>query len=236
MQLLIVHRDAELGAQLVQMVKDYTRHDCDLVANEADALDWARSHSRCSFLMTQLDQPGTDGLRLGGSFSELFPGLQTAFLPGYSRSEQRLEVANTKVFPEPIDGEAVLAAIQRAEQAGSNAPDLFHVVDVLQMCCLNASDGAVQMVDGDQSGFVYLRGGQIVHAETGGRSGGDAVIQVVAWGAVEFAYDRTIPAPTETITAPWDALLIDAVTRRHEQKVANPPRSRTWAKLRGRTA
>ena len=233
MQLLIVHRDAELGAQLVQMVKDYTSHDCDLAANEADALNWARSHSRCAFLMTQLEEPGTEGLRLAASLSELFPGLQTAFLPGYPRSAQRLEVTSTKVFPEPIDGEAVLAAIERAARAGGNAPDLFHVVDILQMCCLNRSNGAVQMVRGDQSAFAYLRDGQIVHAETGGATGSDAMLQMVAWGSVEFAYDRTIRPPAETITESWDALLVDAVTKSKEQKLADAPRSRARAKLRG---
>jgi hypothetical protein len=55
MQLLIVHRDPELGGQLVQMVKDYTRHDCDLVTNETAAIQRARDHSRCASLITQLD-------------------------------------------------------------------------------------------------------------------------------------------------------------------------------------
>lgn len=233
MQLLIVHRDAELGAQLVQMVKDYTPHDCDLATNEADALSWARRHSRCALLITQLEESGVDGLQLGASFSEVFPGLQTAFLPSYPRSAQRLEVTSTKVFPEPIGGEALLAAIERAAEAGPNAPDLFHVVDILQMCCLNRSNGAVQMVHGDQSGFIYLRDGQIVHAETASATGTDAVLQVVAWGSVEFAYDRTIQAPAETITDSWDAVLVDAVTKRKEQQLADAPRPRAWAKLRG---
>jgi hypothetical protein len=35
MQLLIVHHDAEMGGQLVQMVRDYTAHDCDLVGSDA---------------------------------------------------------------------------------------------------------------------------------------------------------------------------------------------------------
>ena len=48
MQLLIVHRDAELGEQLVRMVKDYTRHECDLVGSDAAALDWGRRHAKCA--------------------------------------------------------------------------------------------------------------------------------------------------------------------------------------------
>src|SRR5207253_9306742 len=101
-----------------------------------------------------------DGLALGGQLSEIFPGLQTLFLPGYPSAEQRLEVDNTKVFPEPIDGEALLGAIARAETAIPGAPDWFHVVDVLQMRCLSRRGGAIQMIRGTRSAIVFLRAGQ----------------------------------------------------------------------------
>ena len=55
MQLFIVHRDSEVGEPLVRMVKDYTRHDCELVSTDATAMDWARRHRRCDLLLTQLE-------------------------------------------------------------------------------------------------------------------------------------------------------------------------------------
>ena len=226
MDLLIVHRDAELGGQLVQMVKDYTTHNCDLVASDAAAAEWARRHPRCRLLLTQLEADGIDGLVLGGTLSEIFPGLQTAFFPAYPASEQRLEVAETKVFPEPIDGEGLLRAIERVEKAAADAPDLFHVVDVLQMCCLSRRGGAVQMVKGSQSGIAYLRSGQIVHAETLATQGEPALLEIVGWELVEFAYDNSVRAPVETITAPWDAALIEAVRQHKGTKLAQQVRPR----------
>ena len=92
MQLLIVHSDAELGRELVQMVKDYTAHDCDLVGTSAQGDANGRSViKQCDFLLTQLDGKGIDGFAIGGNFSELFPKLQTAFFPGYPAAEQRLK-------------------------------------------------------------------------------------------------------------------------------------------------
>ena len=218
MELLIVHRDAEVGEQLVQMVKDYTAHECDLVGSDAAALDWGRRHARCALLITQLEGDGIDGLGLGGALSELFPGLQTLFLPPYQASEQRLVVGETKVFPEPIDGEGLLEAIGRAETATEGAPDLFHVVDILQMCCLSRRSGAVQMVKGAKSAIAYLRNGQIVHAETTGGRGNEALIEIVDWQYVEFAYDRTVRPPVDTITRPWDEVLVEAVERHKQGK------------------
>ena len=217
MQLLIAHRDVEIGDQLVQMVKDYAGHDVDLAGSDVAAIDWGRRHSRCNLLLTQLDGDGFDGLAVGAALSEIFPGLQTLFLPQYPAVEQRLEIAATKVFPEPIDGEALLEAIARAENAVAGAPDLFHVADILQMCCLSRRSGAIQTVKDKRSGIVFLRGGKIVHAETTAQRGKDALFEIVSWEYVEFAYDRTVRPPVETIPKPWDELLIEAFERKKER-------------------
>ena len=108
----------------------------------------------------------------------------------------------------------------RAENATADAPDLFHVVDVLQMCCLSRRGGAVQIVKGTQSGIVYLRDGQIVHAETLATQGQSALLEIVGWSSIEFAYDGAVRSPAETITLPWDAALIDAVKQYKQTKTA----------------
>jgi hypothetical protein len=227
MELLIVHRDAAFGEQLVQMVKDYTTHECDLVPSDAAALHWGRHHSRCALLLTQLEADGVDGLSLGGALSEFFPALQTLFLPAYGAAEQRLLIAETKVFPEPIDGEGLLEAIARAEKAAAQGADLFHVADVLQMCCLSKRSGAIQMVRKEKSGIVFLRAGEIVHAETTAARGKEALFEIDTWEYVEFAYDRTVRPPVETITGSWDEVLIDAVERQKIRKLAQPEQRRS---------
>jgi len=211
MQVLIAHRDAEIGEQLAQMVTDYTSHECDLVGSAPAALDWGRRHARCRLLVTQLEGDDFDGFAVGASLSEIFSGLQTMFLPPYMADEQRLEIADTKVFPEPIDGEALLAAIERADSAASNAPDLFHVADVVQMCCLSRRNGALQMVRENRSGILYLRHGNIVHAETTAARGRDAFREIASWKWIEFAYDGSVRPPVETITEPWPEMLIDSL-------------------------
>jgi hypothetical protein len=221
MQLLIVHDDAEIGEQLMRMVEDYTAHQCALAESDEAALRWAREHAHCGLLLTQLDGLAVDGFALGGSLSEIFPGLQTLFFPAYPAAEQRIEIAKkTKVFPEPIDGERLLDAIETAAQAGPGAPDFFHVLDVLQMCCLSGRSGAVQIVEQTGSGIVYLRDGKIVHAESAFARGTEALLEMAGWDLVEFAYDPSVHAP-ETISTPWDEMLIQAAVGQKERK---PPK------------
>ena len=212
-QLLIVHRDPEIGRGLMQLVKDYTGYESILTRSESETLVWLRRQpqARPQILLTQLQAPGVDGFILGASLGEMFPGLQTLFLPAYTASEQRMEVAGSKVFPEPIDGERLITTIERSMRMFAGAPDLFHVLDILQMCCLARRSGGVQMVSGANVGTVYLREGDIVHSESASEYGDDALMEIVSWGEIEFAYDRAATAGVETIRKPWNALLLDAL-------------------------
>ena len=212
-QLLIVHRDPEIGRDLVQLVKSYTGYESFLTHSESETLVWLRRQPdvRPQILLTQLQAAGLDGFILGASLSEMFPGLQTLFLPAYAAPEQRMEVVGSKVFPEPIDGERLIATIERSMRMFSGAPDLFHVLDILQMCCLSGRSGALQMVFGANIGTIYLRNGQVVHSETGTEYGDDALVEIVSWGEIEFAYDRAATPGVETISKAWNALLLDAL-------------------------
>jgi Domain of unknown function (DUF4388) len=85
------------------------------------------------------------------------------------------------------------------------------------MCCLSRRSGAVQMVKDGKNGLVFLRNGKIVHAETTAARGRDALIEIVAWQYIEFAYERTVCPPLETIAASWHDVLFDAVTSQSDE-------------------
>ena len=211
MQLLIVHRDAEVGEPLVQMVQEYTEHDCAYANSGASALTWARGASRCSLVITQLDAEGINGLSLAGTISEMFAGMQTMFLPDYAATDQRVEIPHTKVFPEPIDGQLLLDAIGLAETQRQIGLDLHHALDVIQMCCLSRRSGAIQFVRGEKAAIVFLRSGNIVEAEFESMRGANALAAIASWNAVEFAYDYVMRAPADSITLPWDEAIAAAV-------------------------
>jgi CheY-like chemotaxis protein len=211
--LLIVHQDVEIGRELVRLVKEFTGYDSAFTSSESETLVWLRRqpHFHPRILLAQLEAPGFDGLALAAIISEMFPGLQTLFLPPYVAMQVRIEIAGSKVFPEPIDGDRMIGTIERSVRMRWNAPDWFHVVDVLQMCCLAGRSGALQMVRGSRVGTVYLHSGGIVHAETGGVRGYAALVEMVSWGEIEFAYDRAMTAATESLRGRWDQLLNDAL-------------------------
>lgn len=221
MQLLVVHQDPEVGEGLCDLVRNYAAQQVEYVASDAAALDWAQAHGACDLLVVQLDAPGIDGLELSGSLGEIFPHLHTFFLPAYAATAPPLEVADSKIFPEPINGERLLEGIAQAEAAAGDG-DFFHLVDLLQMCCLSEKTGAMQMVAGAETGVVYLRHGELRHAATARAQGMDALYEMLCWGPSQFAFDPTESPVEKTIDVGWDAALVEIVLRKREDRALPP--------------
>ncbi len=124
MQLLIVHREEEIGRALLEMVREYTSHAVEFRSSEQAAQEWAAQGGGCDLLITQLESESVDGFSQAVSLGGIFPHLHTCFLPAYPRSAQRLELPQTKIFPGPIEGEKLLQGIERSAAAPAT-PDFF---------------------------------------------------------------------------------------------------------------
>src|SRR5207247_10573229 len=98
-----------------------------------------------------------------------------------------------------------------------HGPVPFHVADVLLMWCLSRRSGVLQLVKETKSGLAFLRNGKIVHAETTAARGSDALLEMVSWEFVEFAYERSVRPPLETISVAWHEILIDAIASRRQE-------------------
>ncbi len=47
--------------------------------------------------------------------------------------------------------------------------------------------------------------------------GSDALLEMVSWEFVEFAYERSVRPPLETISVAWHEILIDAIASRQQE-------------------
>lgn len=221
MQLLIVHHDPEVGEGLHAMVLAYSDDAVAYVASDDAARSWAESHPECDVLLTQLEGPGVNGLALSSSLGETYEALQTFFLPAYHATAQLLEVADSKIFPEPIDGERLLQRLAQVA-AEERVGDRFHLIDFLQMCCLSEKSGALQMVAGHETGVVFLRHGELRHAATARAQGLEAIYEMLFWGPAEFAYDEESSPAEQTIDVGWDVALVEVVLRKREAQALEP--------------
>ena len=167
------------------------------------------------------------GLLSGGSLSEIFPGLQVLFFPAMPRQSNGWKSRETKVFPEPIDGDALLGAIERAEKASAGAPDLFHIIDVVQMCCLGRRSGAIQVVKEKRSGILFLRSGQIVACRDDGCARHSRLIRDDRMEVYRICLrSNQFVRRSKQLRLAWDEALIEAVTLHKQHKTMASHRQR----------
>jgi Domain of unknown function (DUF4388) len=91
--------------------------------------------------------------------------------------------------------------------------------DLVQMECLANSREVVRVTSGSHVGYLFFRGGGVVHALEGSLSGEAAALQMLSWNEGTFqTVDREWPAK-ESISCTWQNLLLRAA-QLHDEKEA----------------
>ncbi|MGO9837559.1 MAG: DUF4388 domain-containing protein [Polyangiaceae bacterium] len=94
------------------------------------------------------------------------------------------------------------------------------LADLIQMECLAGSKLVVRVTSGSKVGYLYFRGGSVVHATTPTSSGEPAAMEMLAWNGGTFE-----PADREwsqdTISSNWQNLLLRAAQIRDEKQTGS---------------
>lgn len=91
--------------------------------------------------------------------------------------------------------------------------------DIVQLVSVSGKTGAFQLKKGDISGEIFLRDGQMVHAQAGALEGEEAVYELSVWSEGEFVFQPGRAAPATTIKRSNTNLLMEAARRIDEWQV-----------------
>jgi len=100
----------------------------------------------------------------------------------------------------------------RANLVGASLPDL------VQMECLANSTLVVRVVSGDDEGYLYFHGGQVVHAMSSNAVGEAAFYEILGWNRGSFEPCSAGWPSGFTITKPWQGLLMSAAAASDEAR------------------
>jgi hypothetical protein len=96
-----------------------------------------------------------------------------------------------------------------------------NLADLVQMECLAGSKRAVRVTSGDLVGYLFFRGGNVVHALARSFIGEAAALEMLGWdeGTFEPA-ERDWPSK-DSITCNWQSLLLRAAQARDEKQAGS---------------
>jgi hypothetical protein len=91
--------------------------------------------------------------------------------------------------------------------------------DIIQLVSVSGKTGAFTLESGSSKGEIFLRGGQIVHAEVGDLQGEEAVYELAIWTDGEFVFTPGREVESTTIQKSNTNLLMEAARRIDEWQV-----------------
>jgi hypothetical protein len=95
----------------------------------------------------------------------------------------------------------------------------LHLPDIVQLMSVGGKTGVFHLTEGERHGKIYLRGGQIVHAELEELQGEEAVYTLAIWNRGEFRFEAGPASELRTISKSNTNLLMEAARRLDEWRV-----------------
>ncbi len=92
----------------------------------------------------------------------------------------------------------------------------LQLTDLLQMFCLSRGDLMVRVTSGEGAGTIYVRSGQIHHAQTEKGEGESAFFEILSWRDGHFEMLPFQDIGQDTIDKPWEHMLLEAMRQRDE--------------------
>jgi DNA-binding response OmpR family regulator len=178
-------------------------------------------------VVIDLSMPVIDGSQFLTLLNRQYPSTLKVMLTGVPSESARTESLGNgaELFlekPRNQSEEEILFAMLN-ELMRRRPEDGFHgvlrqvgLVDVIQMACLGGSSAVFEVKSARKRGEIYIRNGAIVHVSAGQATGQGALNRLLRLRQGEFRTRAYAAPPEESISAPWEFLLMEGAQFRDE--------------------
>ena len=203
-------------------------------ASAADAaLDFLKQR-KLDLVVVDTNMPLLDGIQFLGLLGKRYPDLKKVSLTGFATEERRSAclAAGAELFIEkPQSEEGFKAVYAMLDDLISWAPQQgfqgmlrrVGLQDVIQMECLGRNSSVLEVYNEHVLGRIYIENGSIIHAAGGELTGERALQKLLALPGGSFELVPFEPPPQNTISGPWEFLLMEAARMRDEMASQTPP-------------
>ena len=178
--------------------------------------------------VVDMNMPLLDGLQFLKLLGKRYPELKKVTLTGFVTEENRsLCLANgAELFiekPHTTDGfKSVFAMLDELinwaprQQGFHGLLRRVGLQDVIQMECLGRNSSVLEVYNEHVLGRIYIENGSIIHAAGGDLTGERALQRLLALPGGSFELAPFELPPQNTISGPWEFLLMEAARMRDE--------------------
>ena len=204
------------------LAKDAGKYELIIANSGEDALKILEK-GPLDVVVTDIKMPGLNGLELLSIIREKYPSTKVIIMTAYGSPEVHKEATRRGSYyylEKPFEISEIRTLILNAlqEKRGGFIGQVvdLQLVDIIQMGCLGRFTMSLSISQGNEEGLIYFKNGEIVHAELSDLEGKEALNTMLGWNEGSFNSQMGISPPKETITEPWEHLLLEGMRRRDE--------------------
>jgi CheY-like chemotaxis protein len=196
-------------------------------ASSADAAMEMLRHQKMDLAVVDANMPLLDGIQFLALLGRRYPELKKVSLTAFATEERRTAclAAGAELFiekPHAVEGyKSVYAMLDdlmnwAPQQGFQGMLRRVGLQDVIQMECLGRNSSVVEVYNEHVLGRIYIEDGSIIHAAGGELTGELALQRLLALPGGSFELAPFEPPPQNTISGPWEFLLMEAARVRDE--------------------
>jgi len=225
---LFVDDDAGFLEVVRNLMTAYSEGQWDvLVATDAARGLTLLRERKIDLLVIDVHMPVMDGLQFLGLLHRRYPNISKSVLTGDSSDPYRAACLSNGaelflVKPTSTEGwQSLFVALNelvkfRPEEGFHGVLRRVGLQDVLQMECLARSSSVMEISNAEMQGNIFVREGQIIHAQAGDLAGEDAFNRLMSLSGGQFNLKPFLEPPAITISGSWEFLLMEAARKRDE--------------------
>ena len=205
-----------------------------LVATDAARGLTVLRERKIDLLVIDVHMPVMDGLQFLGLLHRRYPNISKAVLTGDASDPYRAACLSNgaELFllkPTSTEGwQSLFVALNelvkfQPEEGFRGVLRRVGLQDVLQMECLARSSSVMEVSNAETHGNIFVRDGQIIHAQAGDVTGEDAFNRLMSLTGGQFNLKPFVEPPAVTISGSWEFLLMEAARQRDEAQESESP-------------
>ena len=182
---------------------------------------------KIDLLVIDVHMPVMDGLQFLGLLNRRYPNISKSVLTGDSSDPYRAACLSNgaELFlikaTSPEGWQSLFVALNelvkfRPEDGFRGVLRRVGLQDVLQMECLARSSSVMEISNAEMQGSIFVREGQIIHAQAGDLAGDDAFNRLMSLSGGQFNLKPFVEPPAITISGSREFLLMEAARQRDE--------------------
>ena len=221
-KVLIVDDEETLTWSMAKSLsRDRDKYEVEIANNGKEALE-VLGKMPIDLVISDIRMPDINGLDLLVRIKRDYPHTKVIIMTAYGSSDVQKEASKRgslyyieKPFEINEIRKLILDLVKEKRGFEGKLFDL-QLTDIIQMNCLGRVTTSLVITKDDHKGAIYFNDGEIVHAECDNVEGEEAFYTILGWQEGKFVSNIGAFPPRESISSPWEHLLMEGVKRKDE--------------------